>query len=208
VNKTLSLFPDSATPTRLAVPDAELLYYESVDFRVDSKLLMKTVVEETHWRSDPITLFGKTFMQPRLMAWHGDPGASYSYSGINNAPEPWTALLRKLKKHVEALAEAEFNSVLLNYYRDQNDSMGLHADDEPELGARPVIASLSLGDVRTLYFSHRTDKHIANVRLPLADSSLLIMKGCTQEYWKHGIRKQKRPRGPRLNLTFRQIIKQ
>jgi alkylated DNA repair dioxygenase AlkB len=106
---------------------------------------------------------------------------------------------------MESIAEARFNSVLLNYYRDQRDSMGFHSDDEPELGDRPVIASLSLGEERTFVFKHRKVKTLKPVRLKLASGSLLLMKGETQSYWKHGIDKESRRCGPRVNLTFRSI---
>jgi alkylated DNA repair dioxygenase AlkB len=101
----------------------------------------------------------------------------------------------------------DFNSVLLNYYRDQRDSMGFHSDDERELGERPIIASLSLGEERTFILKHKTKKHLKTVRLILASGSLLLMKGGTQRYWKHGINKESRPCGPRVNLTFRRILR-
>ena len=100
----------------------------------------------------------------------------------------------------------DFNSVLLNYYRDHRDSMGMHSDDEPELGERPILASLSLGEERTFILKHKRDKALKPVRLKLASGSLLLMKGDTQRYWKHGIDKETRPCGPRVNLTFRRIL--
>lgn len=102
--------------------------------------------------------------------------------------------------------DIDFNSVLLNYYRDNRDSMGLHSDDEPELGPRPTIASVSLGEERTLVFKHKTSQELAPVRLRLAAGSLLVMKGDTQRNWKHGINKEDRHCGPRVNLTFRRIV--
>jgi alkylated DNA repair dioxygenase AlkB len=97
--------------------------------------------------------------------------------------------------------------VLLNYYRDHRDSMGMHSDDEPELGPRPAIASVSLGHQRTFILKHRTRKELERVTLPLESGSLLLMKGDTQRHWKHGIDKERRPCGPRINLTFRQILR-
>ena len=111
-----------------------------------------------------------------------------------------------LRRAVQDLCSAEFNSVLLNYYRHGRDSMGLHADDEPELGARPVIASLSLGATRRFFFRHKRDRSQQGLALDLASGSLLVMAGETQANWKHGINKVSRPCGPRVNLTFRQII--
>lgn len=190
-------------PVTLPLPDSELLYFEATEIE-DSELLAR-LINETPWRCDDITVFGKTYPQPRLVAWYGEPDACYTYSGIRHQPLPWTATLLAVREIVETLSKARFNSVLLNYYRDQNDSMGLHADDEPELGDQPTIASLSLGQERSLYFKHRTRNDIRNFILPLPSSSLLIMKGQTQRNWKHGMRKLKRRCGARLNLTFRLI---
>jgi alkylated DNA repair dioxygenase AlkB len=95
--------------------------------------------------------------------------------------------------------------VLLKYYRDNKDSMGFHSDDEPELGERPVIASLSLGEERTFILKHKTLKAIPAVRLRLVSGSVLLMRGDTQRHWKHGIPKESRRCGPRVNLTFRHI---
>jgi len=113
--------------------------------------------------------------------------------------------LLEIRRRIETVVEAPFNSVLLNYYRDNRDSMGFHSDDEPELGARPVIASLSLGEERTFILKHKANKFAKPVRLRLASGSLLLMKGETQRYWKHGIAKETRRCGPRVNLTFRRI---
>jgi alkylated DNA repair dioxygenase AlkB len=191
-------------PIALQLPDADLLLYENVGFQRAGLLVQ--LVEETQWRSDEITLYGKTHQQPRLVAWHGDEGASYSYSGVRHQPQPWSDTLQRIRERVESVSGYPFNSVLLNYYRDQNDSMGLHADDEPELGREPVIASLSLGEERKLYFKHKYRRDLKAFNVPLPSGSLLIMKGATQRNWKHGMRKLKRPCGPRLNLTFRTIL--
>ena len=110
-----------------------------------------------------------------------------------------------IKKAIEKIATATFNSVLLNYYRDHRDSMGFHSDNEKELGVRPTIASLSLGEERTLLLKRNVDKSEKSIRLKLQSGSLLLMKGETQRNWKHGIAKERRPCGPRVNLTFRRI---
>ncbi|MFB3079593.1 MAG: alpha-ketoglutarate-dependent dioxygenase AlkB, partial [Lysobacterales bacterium] len=145
-------------------------------------------------------------LQPRLMAWYGDEYARYTYSGIELEPLPWSPLLADIKNQIERASGARFNSVLLNYYRDQRDSMGFHSDDEPELGRRPVIASLSLGEERTFVMKHKRDRGLTTVRLKLASGSLLVMKGSTQQNWRHGINKLQRSCGPRVNMTFRRII--
>ena len=166
---------------------------------------LRRLVDDTPWRQDEVQVWGKTHLQPRLHAWYGDPGSAYTYSGLTLEPTPWTPLLQQLREQVESISHARFNSVLLNYYRDQRDSMGMHSDDEPELGKNPVIASLSLGEERVLTFKHRRDKSLAPVRVPLPDASLLLMKGATQHHWKHGIARQTRVLGPRVNLTFRWV---
>lgn len=180
-------------------------YFPSLDLGESGAALLSRLTAETGWRQDSITLFGKTHKQPRLHAWVGDAGCAYTYSGLRMEPDPWTPLLSDLRARVEEIAGARFNSVLLNLYRDGADSMGAHADDEPELGPRPVIASLSLGAERTLSFTHRARRHAA-LRLPLAHGSLLVMAGETQTHWKHAISKTARAVGPRINLTFRQIV--
>lgn len=167
---------------------------------------MRRLIDEIRWRAENIVVWGKTYPQPRLIAWYGDAGMIYTYSGICLTPLPWTEILLVLKSRVEAAAHADFNSVLLNYYRDHRDSMGLHSDDEPELGKRPILASLSLGEERTFILKHKRENALKPVRLKLASGSLLLMKGDTQHYWKHGIHKENRPCGPRVNLTFRRII--
>jgi alkylated DNA repair dioxygenase AlkB len=167
--------------------------------------ILRQLIADTPWRQDNVLVWAKEYRQPRLTAWYGDPGCDYSYSGIALAPLAWTDLLHDLKSRVETAAATAFNSVLVNYYRDNRDSMGFHSDDEPELGSRPVIASLSLGEERTLILKHKTNKLAKTVRLRMASGSLLLMKGETQRHWKHGIAKESRPCGPRVNLTFRRI---
>ena len=159
------------------------------------------------WRQEPIRLFGRAVMQPRLTAWYGDPGAVYGYSGLRLAPLPWTPALVELRTQVEAAAAARFNCVLLNLYRHGQDSMGWHADDEPELGAAPVIASLSLGATRRFRLRPRDAQCPPHppVTLELTSGSLLLMRGPTQQYWQHAVPKTARPTAPRLNLTFRWV---
>lgn len=190
----------------LDMPDADVYYSPCVDLGADQDLLLKELVEQTPWRTDVINLLGKEYRQPRLTAWFGDAGAHYTYSGLSLKPLPWTGLLSTLRSRVEALARAPFNSVLLNYYRDHRDSMGMHSDDEPELGKNPTIASVSLGERRTLVLKHKFRKELKPFQLTLDPGSLLLMKGATQHNWKHGINKLGRPCGPRVNLTFRRIV--
>lgn len=189
---------------RLPLADADLLLWPQVDLGYPGESLLRKLIDDTEWRQEQITVYGKPYLQPRLSTWHGD--LSYRYSGIRLEPQPWTPILQQIKFQVEALTGLDFNSVLLNYYRDEHDGMGMHSDDERELGQRPAIASLSLGEVRDFVLKHRFRKDLDTVKLPLASGSLLLMQGDTQRYWRHGINKLRRSCGPRLNLTFRKII--
>ncbi len=191
------------TSQTILLEGGELELFPHLD--IDHTQLLHDLVADTAWSQETVTLFGRTLPQPRLVAYHGDAGAGYTYSGTHHAPRPWTPPLAALKERVEHLAGTPFNSVLLNYYRDGNDSMGLHADDEPELGDNPVIASLSLGQERRMYFRHKSRRDIDNLVLPLPAGSLLVMRGATQHNWKHGLRKVRGPCGPRVNLTFRLV---
>jgi alkylated DNA repair dioxygenase AlkB len=186
-------------------PDADILYLSSMNLRSPPETLLRTLIDTVPWRAENIVLWGKKYPQPRLIAWYGDRAQTYTYSGIHLDPLPWTDLLSSIRKDVQNATGAQFNSVLLNYYRDQNDSMGFHSDDEAELGPHPTIASLSLGDQRTFILKHKTRKDLKTVKLPLQSGSLLLMQGDTQRNWKHGIAKERRPCGPRVNLTFRRI---
>ncbi|MET0536067.1 MAG: alpha-ketoglutarate-dependent dioxygenase AlkB [Steroidobacter sp.] len=190
----------------LDIPDAEIYYAARVDLGADPALILKDLIEQIPWRTEVINLWGKEYQQPRLAAWFGDADARYTYSGLSLEPLPWTDLLSTLRSRVEALSNASFNSVLLNYYRDHRDGMGMHSDDEPELGRNPTIASLSLGEQRTFALKHKFKKDLKPVHIALESGSLLLMKGVTQHNWKHGINKISRPCGPRVNLTFRRII--
>jgi alkylated DNA repair dioxygenase AlkB len=199
------LFPAESSLHRVPLPDAEIYYLRKLALPQSAEAVMNQLINEVHWRSENINLWGKTFAQPRLIAWYGDSGAYYTYSGILHHPLPWTDTLIDIKNRVEKVASASFNSVLLNYYRNERDSMGFHSDDEPELGGQPIIASLSLGEERTFILKHKTRKELKSLRLKLASGSLLLMKDNTQHYWKHAIEKEKRPCGTRVNLTFRRI---
>ncbi|HEY7560184.1 MAG TPA: alpha-ketoglutarate-dependent dioxygenase AlkB [Candidatus Binatia bacterium] len=201
------LFRTQLTLARIPIEDAEIYYLRELPLAQTAEALMNQLIDEVPWRAESIVVWGKTFPQPRLTAWYGDNGASYTYSGIHLDPLPWTNTLMDIKNRVERIAGTDFNSVLLNYYRNNRDSMGLHSDDEPELGRRPIIASLSLGEERTFILKHKSRRDLNSFRLKLASGSLLLMKGETQHCWKHGIEKEKRPCGPRVNLTFRRICR-
>lgn len=197
----MGLFADGAAFTPLALEDAEVAWLADCPLPCPSAELFARLQAETPWRQESIILFGKRVLQPRLSAWYGS--AAYTYSGLTLEPLPLTPLLAALHQQVEQVSGHHFNSVLLNYYRDGRDSMGMHSDDEPELGPQPVIASLSLGATRPFVMQHKYNKRI--VRLNLTDGGLLLMAGSTQHYWLHGINKTSKPIGARINLTFRKI---
>ena len=188
---------------RLPLVDGDLLLWRQVDLGRPYHALLQTITDETPWRQEEITVYGKHYLQPRLSAWYGD--LAYSYSGIRLEPLPWTPTLLDIKRRVEKLVMHSFNSVLLNLYRDQQDSMGMHSDDERELGPEPAIASLSLGEERIFLLRHKSRKDLKTVKLALPAGSLLLMQGQTQQYWRHGINRERQVCAPRINLTFRTI---
>jgi alkylated DNA repair dioxygenase AlkB len=203
----LDLFEPSGAFERVRMPDADVLYLPHLDLGEPATQILRRLIAEVEWRSEEVVMWGRKVRQPRLTAWYGDAGASYAYTGLQLDPRRWTPLLRDIKTRVEEAVGSTFNSVLLNYYRDNQDSIGFHSDDEPELGKRPVIASLSLGEERIFILKHKRRKDIKPVHLRLASGSLLLMKGDTQHCWRHGILKESRPCGPRVNLTFRTILR-
>jgi alkylated DNA repair dioxygenase AlkB len=198
--------PNGAAGTRLALPDAELWWYPQALSTPEADRAFVELRDGIDWREEDIVLFGRRYRQPRLMAWHGDEGAVYRYSGRSFQPAAWTPALSGLRARVEAIAGRRFNSVLLNRYRNQRDAMGWHSDDEAELGPEPVIASLSLGEVREFQLRHRLRRDLPIARLTLTPGSLLMMAGPTQQCWKHRVRRESRNCGERINLTFRSIV--
>lgn len=201
------LFTPRGEWRRLPLPDAEISYLADADWLEGRESLLRALIDDTPWRAEEIVVFGQRHPQPRLTAWYGDLGSRYRYSGLDLEPLPWTKTLASLRGAVESACDARFNSVLLNYYRDGHDAMGLHSDDEAELGPAPVIASLSLGETRTFTLKHRFRKDVATVKLPLESGSLLVMKGATQRNWKHGVNRERAHCGTRVNLTFRRIVR-
>lgn len=198
----MDLFTSSKILTPIPVPDGELSFLAQLALSLPNSEVLARLLAETAWRSESITLWGKQFLQPRLTAWHGE--AAYTYSGLRLEPLPFTPLQQEIRAAVEAASGRRFNSVLLNYYRDGRDSMGMHSDDEPELGAEPAIASVSFGAARTFILQHKRTKQ--RVKVDLTDGSLLLMAGQLQENWTHGINKITPEVGARVNLTFRLIV--
>ena len=196
-------------PVRLPLVGADVRYHARVDgWPAAPAVLLRGLIDDIPWQQQTIRIAGQARLQPRLTAWYGDPGTRYTYSGLTLDPAPWTPLLARIRSCVEGVSGHGFNSVLLNFYRDERDAMGMHSDGEPELGAQPVIASVSFGAVRTLVFQPRKDKlpNAGSFRLALASGSLLLMGGDTQRNWKHGVERERAACGPRVNLTFRRIF--
>lgn len=168
--------------------------------------MFERLAQEVAWKQDSIGTPGGIKPLPRLTAWQGDPGAVYVYSGIRNVPLPWSSTVLQIKNIVERTTGAHFNSVLLNRYRSGNDSMGWHADRERELGATPVIASVSLGAARRFDLRHNETGAIRSFEL--TSGSLLVMRGNTQAQWRHRVPKAPSLQGERINLTFRWVTLQ
>ena len=198
----MDLFSDRATLQPIPLEDGDLAWLPQLPFELGNAEVLARLIAETPWRLETIVVYGKRHPQPRLTAWYGE--ASYTYSGLTLDPLPLTPLLEQLRRSVEEATGHRYNSVLLNYYRDGRDSMGMHSDDEPELGPEPVIASLSYGATRGFLFRHKTKKF--GRKIELTDGCLLLMRGCTQHNWLHGINKTVKFSGPRVNLTFRYIV--
>ena len=190
--------------TRLEIADGELWLDPAFICAGLADAFYNQLQHQLAWRHDQITLFGRQVYIPRLQCFQGDPGISYCYSGLTLDTETWHPAVLDIKQKIEALCGHSFNSVLINYYRQGQDSMGWHSDDEPELGRNPVIASVSLGQPRRFLLRHRFDKAIPQQELLLNNGSLLIMAGKLQHYWQHSVPKTKRPMAGRINLTFRQ----
>jgi len=173
-------------------------------FLADSATLHAALVAELDWEERSIVLFGRTILQPRLIAWAGS--VPYRYSGQTLPPRQPSAALAELMRRVEHATSGAFNHVLVNRYRDGRDSMGFHSDDEPELGPEPLLASLSLGATRRFVIhAKKRSSGIASRTLELADGDLLVMGGAFQHELRHGVPKQPGVGDERINLTFRRI---
>jgi alkylated DNA repair dioxygenase AlkB len=200
-----AVFVPSGEPgERLPLEDADVRFWPAALTVAEASELLDRLLTGIDWQHEEVLIFGQRRPVPRLVAWHGDTGASYTYSGTLHQPLPWTPALELVRERVLSLTGCAFNSVLLNLYRDGRDGMGWHSDDEPELGRDPVIASVSLGAPRRFCLRHRQRKD-QRLDVSLGPGSLLLMAGATQHHWLHAVPKTAVPVGPRVNLTFRQI---
>jgi len=190
--------------TEFNLPNAVIKYVPDFYNQKEADNLLNTLLDELNWQQDYIKMFGKTHKVPRLQAFYGDKGFDYSYSNIKLKTNPWTTTLIQIKAQVENFCEHSFTGVLANLYRNGKDSNGWHADDEPELGQNPVIASLSFGAARNFHLKNKTDKTIKQ-KIVLTNGSLLLMKGSTQHFYHHQLSKTTQKVDNRINLTFRKI---
>lgn len=184
----------------LELSNAEVILYSGLFQPPESHQLFTELLHQIDWKHEPIKIFGKSVLQPRLTAYHGTK--AYTYSGVTMQPSPWNAPLLQIKDKIEPLVNMQFNGVLLNLYRDGQDYIGWHSDDEKELAKGAVIGSLSLGETRRFIFRRRDDRQI-KVELSLGDGDFLVMGGNTQNYWQHHVPKTAKSTQPRINLTFR-----
>lgn len=185
---------------------AELIEYHPGLFDAhQSEILLQKFINETPWKQKIVSMYDKQVVTPRLTAWYADAG-THDYTSLRRSePLPWTKELLMIKNRVEAIAGVTFNSVLLNYYRDGNDSVAWHSDNEKALGTHPVIGSVSFGQVRSFDIRSKKD-HRDKYSIRLENGALMIMKGNLQVDWEHRIAKSIRPMNPRINLTFRIVI--
>ncbi len=183
-------------------PEGQIAY--APGFVAGHRALMETLLRTLPLKQTYMQFDAANTPVPRLVSWHGDPGTTYSYSGSTFQPNPWTAELAQLREQLAP--HGDFNSVLANYYRDGRDSVGFHADSEPELGPSSphnvLIASISLGAKRSFVLKNRAGE---TLKFALGEGDLFIMSGAVQAHWVHGVPKTARPVLPRLNLTFRQL---
>ncbi len=188
---------------RFVLPDAELWLWPKWLNSQRSASLLQALQQQLHWQQPELRLFGKSVVIPRQQVWMGDAHCSYRYSGVSFSPEPWHPLVKKLTGWVNQQLNQRFNCVLLNLYQNGAEHMGWHSDDEPELGADPDIASLSLGQARRFDLKHKYLQY--QLSMPLEDGDLLLMQRPCQQHWLHRVPKQSQASSVRINLTFRYI---
>lgn len=187
----------------VSIPNGEYIYLPDFFAKPESDNYFQALKNGVLWKQESMNMYGRQVMFPRLTAWYGDNDKPYSFSGITLKPYSWTDELLEIKNKIEPIASANFNSVLLNLYRNGNDSISWHTDAEKELGMNPVIASVNFGATRKFQLRHVQTKE--KIEIELAHGSLLIMQGELQHFWQHQVPKTSKPVGERINLTFRVI---
>ncbi len=190
---------------KLPVIGADLLYDQQFISADQADTLLTEIITQVQWQQAELKIYGRNVRTPRLSCWMGDADASYVYSNTHFEPLPWISPVVDIKKRIESATGIKFNSVLLNYYRDGQDAMGWHSDDEKELGKQPIIASLSLGGARR-FLLRRKDKAEKSIAIELQHGSLLLMQGDTQKNFQHALPRTAKQISARINLTFRKIL--
>lgn len=185
--------------------DRNLNFDDKIWRDIEKDKLASARFKNIEWRHDKIKMFGKETYIPRFSAWYGNDGMSYTYSGLKLNPKPWNEGLLYLKNRIELIIENKFNSVLLNWYRDGNDHIGWHSDDEKSLGTNPVIASLNFGTSRKFKLKNRNKEIKEELEFILSHGSLIIMKEGIQKFYLHSVPKESKVNKGRINLTFRLI---
>ena len=201
----MALHKTPTLPVRPNLPDIDIVYYRNFLSRDIAQNYFQVLFENLDWQQHEIRIFGKIIPQPRLTALYAESEMPYSYSGLTLFPNKFTPQLQELRKELEKYTPVHFTHCLANLYRNGNDSMGLHSDDEKELGKNPVIASISLGTTRKFKLKHKVLKD-QKFEIDLEPGSLLLMQGTTQHFWKHELPKTKKQVAARINLTFRTIL--
>lgn len=199
----------------ITLPDAHIVYLpqwlSSLELSLRGERVYRELRQSVPWEQSTIYLYDKPMLIPRLNAWYGDTGCGYTYSGTRLEPLPWLPILLEIKREVETaladeLGQVRFNSALVNCYRDGQDSVAWHSDDEPELGQNPLVASVSVGAERMFELRHKHHRQHKKHIITLCDGDLLLMAGATQGYWQHQIPKSSTAVGERISITFRQIV--
>ncbi len=186
--------------------DAQLLEYPRAFDVAETEELMSALLQELSWQQERLKVAGKLRAVPRLQCWMGDRASLYGYSGVRLTPCPWNDTVKVIHLRVRELSKLSFNSVLINYYRNGQDSVAWHADDEKELGNRAVIASVSLGAERKFQLKHKHNSPAQRYQLQLRNGSLLLMGDTMQRNWLHRLPKVPGLQQARINLTFRNIV--
>ncbi len=194
---------NTADPNKNLLPyDGTVNYYGVVINQ--TREIYESLLADIEWKNDEAIIFGKHILTKRKVAWYGDRAFEYTYSGILKRAQPWTELLKELKRQIELVSGETFNSCLLNLYHDGTEGMAWHSDGEKDLKKHGAIASLTFGAERKFSFKHKASKE--KIDILLEDGSLLLMKDATQTYWMHRLPPTKVLHGPRINLTFRTIM--
>ncbi|MCT4303355.1 alpha-ketoglutarate-dependent dioxygenase AlkB [Elizabethkingia anophelis] len=203
----LAFFQDDEAVTKadlVSIRNGEYIYFPNFFSRSESDIYFQKLKASILWKQESMHMYGKEVLFPRLTAWYGDNDKPYSFSGITLEPLSWTKELLEIKNKIEPISKTKFNSVLLNKYRDGNDSISWHTDAEKELGTNPIIGSVNFGATRKFQLKHIETKE--KIEIELAHGSLLIMQGELQHFWQHQVPKTAKKINERINLTFRVII--